>query len=564
MTVRVAACQFGAGADVDANLATALRMIDRAAATGAGLIVLPEFCNHPSWYSDPDHAWRVAVELDGRFLGAIADRARQHGVWVMANATVRRGDRRITDTNVLFDDGGRRLATSDKHVLMGGERIHISPGEVTSKIIESPFGRLGMYSCMDGVINETPRCLALRGAQVLLNSLNSFALDEASLHVPVRAAENRVFVVAAEKVGPLLPEHVLPEVATALGVDGRWLQGAGESQVVAPDGTVLAIAARTGEAVVVADIDPTMADDKRRPDGTDVFRARRPELYGAIGRAPGDPPVHSTVESVPVAAVQAGDVDELVAAVADAVAGGALLVVLPELAAGAVDDVGDAARDATALVARLTTVAGDAHLVTSVTSVGDDGVSHTGVVVDRDGVCFEQRQLHDVARHPWVTRLGDSLATLELPWGRLAVVVGDDSLYPETFRLAALQGTEVVALPFTVVERWELSTGLVERAAENRVNVVAASRWTDAGGSAIVTSQRDFTLWTAWERPFAGSINMPDVRRADATTMVLSGVVHPAATANRLVSRGTDVVDGRPWRLVDAITSPPAPVGAPQ
>ena len=43
---------------------------------------------------------------------------------------------------------------------------------------------------------ETPRGLAVRGAQLLINSLNSFAFDEASLHIPVRAPENKVFVIS--------------------------------------------------------------------------------------------------------------------------------------------------------------------------------------------------------------------------------------------------------------------------------------------------------------------------------------------------------------------------------
>lgn len=89
---------------------------------------------------------------------------------------------------------------------------------------------------MDGVIFETPRGLALRGAQVLGNSLNSFALDEASLHVPVRAAENRVFVVAANKVGPLVPEGLLEAVAARIKEAPRFLHGAGERPDRRPEG----------------------------------------------------------------------------------------------------------------------------------------------------------------------------------------------------------------------------------------------------------------------------------------------------------------------------------------
>ena len=180
-----------------------------------------------------------------------------------------------------------------------------------------------MYACMEGVINEVARGLALRGAQVLLNSLNSFALDEADLHIPVRAAENKVWVVAANKVGPLLPRDELPAIAARLGVPPEWLHGAGESQIVAPDGTVVAKAPRTGEAVIVADIDPAEADDKRRPDGTDIFATRRPELYGPIAAAPVGRQRPPGAPSLPVAVLRD------TALISDAVAKGAQLIVLP-------------------------------------------------------------------------------------------------------------------------------------------------------------------------------------------------------------------------------------------
>jgi predicted amidohydrolase len=177
------------------------------------------------------------------------------------------------------------------------------------------------------------------------STANSFAHDEAALHVPVRAAEKKVFVVAACKVGTLVPPDMLDAVATRMQISPTFLHGAGESQIVSPSGSVLAIAPRTGEAVVWADIDPNEADDKCRPDGTDIFATRRPMLYRPIAQSPNP-------------------------------------------------------RDA--------------------------------------------------------------------DWARLAVILGDDSIYPETFRLAALQNVDVVAVLASVQEKWEIEIGLPERVAEIR------------------------------------------------------------------------------------------------
>ena len=58
--------------------------------------------------------------------------------------------------------------------------------------------------------------------------------------------------------------------------------GAGESQIVAPDGEVLAKASKDREEVVCADIDVLAADRKDRPDGSSLFAWRRPKLYAAL------------------------------------------------------------------------------------------------------------------------------------------------------------------------------------------------------------------------------------------------------------------------------------------
>jgi predicted amidohydrolase len=388
--------------------------------------------------------------------------------------------------------------------------------------MDTPLGRLGMYACMEGVINEVARGLVLRGAQVLLNSLNSFALDEADLHIPVRAAENKAWVVAANKVGPLLPVDQLPAIAARLGVPPEWLHGAGESQIVAPDGTVVAKAPRTGEAVVVADIDVSLADDKRRPDGTHLLAARRPELYGPIASPPVGRRRRAGAEELAVAVVRDPGL------VREVALGGARLIVLPEL---------------TGSVAGVSAALGgtDAHAVLTV--IEDGG--HFGVVVGASGVVARQPQLH-------FSGAGKRIVPVDLPWGCLAVVVGDDALFPETFRLAALADADVVAVPYRPQEPWEMALGLPERAAENRLNVVVS---TPAGQpAAIFAMSPDFTLWTQWQGPFTGRISTPIRTDVAAGAPTGTAVVAPAQAANRLVSRRTDLVDGRPWRLVDALT----------
>jgi predicted amidohydrolase len=566
--VRVAAAQIEAGQDVAENLAACLRVIDAAARQRAQIVVLPEFCNHLSWYASRAQAHERATRPGDEFLTAIAERARRHGIWIKINVTHAHPDGTTGGTNLLFDPAGDVVGTCDKQTLMGAENDFLEPGRTVGPVLETPLGRIGMYACMEGVINEVARGLALRGAQVLLNSLNSFALDEADLHIPVRAAENKVWVVAANKVGPLLPPDELPAIARRLGVPPEWLHGAGESQIVAPDGTVVAKAPRTGEAVVVADIDPAQADTKRRPDGTDIFATRRPELYGPIAAAPVGRQRPPGAPSLPVAVVRDA------ALIADAVAKGARLVVLPPKIsvvtsgadrtpahhAGSAATAGVVTSGAELTPAHHAGSAATAGVVTSgpeltaahhaiaAALAGTD--AHAVTVIDGDGVVIGADGL--VARQPKLHGgPGAGIVPIDLAWGRLAIIAGDDALYPETFRLAALLDTDVVAVPCEAQEDWELALGLPERAAENRLNLVVA---TPIGQpAAILAMTPDFTLWTTWEGPFTGRISTPVRTDIPAGEVYGAAEVAPAQAANRLVSRNTDLVDGRPWRLVDAL-----------
>ena len=528
--LRVAAAQFEAGTDLDANLAACLRMLDAAADQGADLVVLPEFCNHLSVYDSADHCRAVAVPLDGAWVGSLARRARRHGLYAALAVTVPTADGRVTVTSVLIGSDGQITATADKQMLMGNERAYLSVGGRPHAVADTAFGPLGLYACMDGVTFETPRALAVRGARLLLNSLNSFAVDEASLHVPVRAAENGVFVAAANKVGPLLPADRMAEFSEALGVPAEALHGAGESQIVAPDGTVLAKAARTGEEVVVADID--LSDC--RPDR---LANRRPDVYGPLARAhttvPAplevsgvqafDPavPMSPGVSSVTAACVPGAQEDPgLVGEVFDA---GALLVVLPELTPEPAD-----------------IPAG----VLVVTTAKRDGL-HVGQVWTADGLVHEQAQVHRCDRHSDITRLGEGISLHRTRFGDMALIVGDDHRYPETVRLAAVAGAHLVAVCWQPEHRWECDLALVERAAENRISLAACSPPGPLAATMLLDPPAD-SLWNPGRTsPFDGTINAPVCVRATPDQGLLVGVLHPGRAVNREVSKNTDLVGGR-------------------
>ena len=556
-TVRVAVAQFHVGADIDRNLEKCLYWLDQASDCQPGLVVLPEFCNHLSWYDDKQHCFNVSVRLDGPFLQAIAAKALALGVHVVVNCTVQRDNGEATGSSLLYSDKGELLADNTKQIYIGHENDFLQRATTEGPVVETVLGRAGLYACMDGVINETPRCLALNGAQMILNSLNSFATDEASLHIPVRAGENKVFVVAANKVGPLVPEEMVEGISAATGIPSRFLDGAGESQIVAPDGEVLVKASLDREEFVYADIEPARADNKCRPDGTDIFASRRPALYTAIAENPAGQPLPEMKgpQELPAAVVTLDcphDLDEVRSAIAEARVTGAKLVALPPLVPNSEDPRGSAVF-AGKVLAVLPGICGDAVVTTSLVLPSGEGWQHCAVAIGDAGLLLRQGQVHYSERFAW-SELADGFTSAQLPFGRLAAVTTDDSIYPESFRLLAMAGVEVAAVSLSPLEDWELRTGLLERSAENRINLLVAVDSTAHGPGFATELQTDFTVMTEWqERDFDGLLSQPVWHRCEMSPGIMPVCLRPANAAHKVVSRNTDLLADRPWDLAEAI-----------
>ncbi|WP_428821026.1 nitrilase-related carbon-nitrogen hydrolase [Microbulbifer sp. MCCC 1A16149] len=547
---RVAALQFATGTDITDNLNTCLRMIDVAAAGGARLMVLPEFCNHISWYRDQEQAWDCALHLEGDFLTAIAERAQRYRCYILINVSLRREAPAITVTSLLYGPDGSLLGEADKQSLMGHENDFFVPATRAGGLVDTELGKIGFIACRDGISFEPARRLALAGADLLCNSLNSFAFDEASLHVRARAAENRLFLVAANKVGPLVPAEEIPSVSAMTAIPEALLYGAGESQVVGPDGNALAAGARGQEAVVYADL-PERAERQQLSLG--ALARRRPLLYGPLAGQACDP-ASDAAERIEIALLDPEG--EGLGAIVRATD---LLRALPqtvELALlPAIFPVRNAAHDwpLTAALCREAEAQivevcreNDIQVCTTIIERGESGWQHTGVLLDGGGRRMAQPQIH---RCPLGLRpAGRELQVVDLSWGRVAILVGNDSLYPELARMAALAGAHCLLAPLSPEAAGragclrDLPLLFSARAAENRV-CLASSALSGRGGM-LASLEREFTLMTPWpERRFDGNINKPLVTLQAGEVTI--GSLHPQAAANKMISANTHLLRSR-------------------
>lgn len=509
--MRVAVAQFATTINCQENLATCLRMINETAACKPAIIVLPEFCNTQPCYADHNEAWHQALATDSEFLQQVALQAKQHGCYIVLNLTLRRDMTRdhqnasiksnISITSCLFSPLGELVQQVDKKNLSEQDNIYFTCSHEASTTVSTVFGEFGML-IGDGHTSQPSRDLALNGAQLLCNSEHSFALDQSKIHDFARATENNVFTATANKVGALLAitdsedvrdsAKIIDSFLAFSTIDKNYHVGAGQSQIVAPDGTTLAKIANNKEGYTFADINLAEAGLKKklRPDGTRFNQQQRPELYieKTLVKQPttrddeyGDKVPESANVAI-FATYKANEqaVEDVCHYIENNLSD---IIQLPELFF-----IGDKTvthnsetlkhieRMSTELIQQVSAVLRPFQYVC--TSLVLNG-NHHAVLISQHGIFATQQQLHFCQRYQW-TALADRIKIIELPLEQgninLVMLTADDANIAETVNVLALNDIHLLLVPFDIQEPQEVEYNLVAKAAENSICIVAASR----------------------------------------------------------------------------------------
>jgi predicted amidohydrolase len=498
--MRVAVSQFTTTDSHKENLANCISMINEAAVCKPAVIVLPEFCNtvfchtlladNKPCYLNQSQAWEEALSIKGPFLTAIAEQAKRHSTYIVLNVTIRRDlDRiaindqqdnsvksNISVTSCLLSPLGELIYQEDKQNLTKYEEKYFTCGNKTAEVVTTPVANIGLLMGVDTMTFTPSRSLALQGAQLLCNSINTFTLDQSHLHNPARACENNVFLASANKIG--------------------------QSQIVSPDGIILASIEhnKTGFAFADVNLDAAGIDKKYRPDGTQLVKQLRPELYQKLTKTiPNIIPNNSQTlgqvnhHKVPATAntaifatykVDEEAIEDVCFYIENNLSD---IIQLPELFFIADKNIISNNNDNTQQLSQIERLSKQViEQVSTVlrpfqyvcTSLVLDGM-HQAVLISKNGLFATQQQLHFCQRYQWTT-LGEELKIIALPLEQgnvnITMLTGDDANIPEIVNIAALNGIHVLLTPFDIQESCEVEYNLLSRAAENRICIVAASK----------------------------------------------------------------------------------------
>lgn len=260
--------------DKAANLAKTLHLIERAAAAGADLIVLPELANSGYMFATRSEAFALAEPVpEGPTCVAWAAAAQRLGVHIVAGIAESCGDT-LYNSAVLIGPAGH-VGTFRKVHLWAAENLFFEPGDLGFPVFRTRLGRIGMAICYDAWFPESFRLAALQGADIVCVPTNWVPIPGQD---PKREAMANILVMAAAHSNALFIA-----CADRIGVE-RGQSFEGQSIVVGHTGwPVAGPASRDQEEILFADVN--LADARRDRNWNDfnqVLRDRRSDVYGEM------------------------------------------------------------------------------------------------------------------------------------------------------------------------------------------------------------------------------------------------------------------------------------------
>ncbi len=229
----------------------------------ADIIVLPELATSGYFFTGKKEAEELSETVPGRTTDAFSELSVKTGTRYVLGMPEKSEDG-IFNSAVMTGPGGVEAVYRKAH-LFGDEHKYFSPGEEFI-ITEVKNIKIGLLVCFDHMFPEAARTLALRGAQVICHPSNLVLPEYGQLTTRVRALENRVFWILANRTGTEKRE-------------GKELRYTGESQIISPKGEILHRGPSERSELYITEINPSKALNKHVTPSNNILKDRRTDIY---------------------------------------------------------------------------------------------------------------------------------------------------------------------------------------------------------------------------------------------------------------------------------------------
>lgn len=278
--VKVAATQMSCSWNGEEVLDKAEKLVRKAAAEGANIILLQELFETPYFCQKQKFEYfDLAKPLsENAVVKRFTEVAKELQV-VLPISFYEKAGNTAFNTIAIIDADGTILGTYRKTHIPDGlpyaEKFYFTPGDTGFKVWKTKYADIGVGICWDQWFPEAARSMALLGAELLFYptaigsepTLNVDSKSHWQHAMQGHAAANIMPVIASNRIGTETD-------------DESSMTFYGSSFIADQTGTIVEEADRETESVLVHEFDLDAIAQMRREWG--VFRDRRPEMYGTL------------------------------------------------------------------------------------------------------------------------------------------------------------------------------------------------------------------------------------------------------------------------------------------
>ena len=278
--VTVAATQMSCSWNREEVLDKAEKLVRKAAAEGANIILLQELFETPYFCQKQKFEYfDLAKPLsENAAVKRFTEVAKELQV-VLPISFYEKAGNTAFNTIAIIDADGTILGTYRKTHIPDGlpyaEKFYFTPGDTGFKVWKTKYADIGVGICWDQWFPEAARSMALLGAELLFYptaigsepTLNVDSKSHWQHAMQGHAAANIMPVIASNRIGTETD-------------DESSMTFYGSSFIADQTGTIVEEADRETESVLVHEFDLDAIAQMRREWG--VFRDRRPEMYGTL------------------------------------------------------------------------------------------------------------------------------------------------------------------------------------------------------------------------------------------------------------------------------------------
>jgi N-carbamoylputrescine amidase len=297
--VNLGLIQMSCTADVETNFEKTLDYIIDAAAKGAQIICTQElfkslyFCQ-----SEDPGQFDLAEEVsqDSPTVQTLSKLAKDLQIVLIASLFEKRALGLYHNTAIVIDADGELVGKyrkmhipNDPHYY---EKYYFTPGDLGYQVFQTRYADIGILICWDQWFPEAARLLALKGAEIICiptaigysNTEEESTYEEAWQIVQRgHAVANACFLAAVNRVGfeadPSFAQPASHDHSSGIGPQGEsGIEFWGQSFVTDPNGSILKLASKDQEEIVICPIDLDLVEETKKMYSL-PYRDRRVDSY---------------------------------------------------------------------------------------------------------------------------------------------------------------------------------------------------------------------------------------------------------------------------------------------